>query len=769
MDRELADVSTPAALGAALQSLRETAGLTTREMDSKTRLSDVRLTRTKISKVEGGELPRLDWLRAYVNLCGVGTGTRRYRAWENAWTTAHQHATAGTVTPDPDGTVPPRQLPMDTSPFVGRKAELDQLTALHKRAGNGVAVISAVHGTAGIGKTTLALRWAHKNARRFTDGHLYVNLRGFSADHPVAPAHAVRELLDGLGVPAERIPAKFDAQLSLYRSVLSGRRLLLVLDNAATAEQVRPLLPGSSSCFTIVTSRSQLTGLVARDKAVPLKLDVLSRKQARELLDDRIGRGRLDEYPEATATLLTMCGGLPLALVIAAARIMLAPDQPLDRLVAEATGGEPVLRNFEVDDSESDLPTVFSWSYRTLNPDAARLFRYLGLVPGPDFTVAAAASLVGAEAGLTARLMRNLADQHLIEEYCPGRYRLHDLLRAYANDLSEEHETSSGRAAAHTRVIDYYLQAALHGDRLLDPLRETFPTPSAEHGIQPPSFESAEGAAEWFEQEHESLSAAARLAAARGRHRPAFLLPWSMTTFLHRRGYWREYADLYRLAVEAAEPMGDPRAHGVALRNLANALTQLGEYDHAMARHRLAVDCFRKVGDIQGLARTERAMGYASEQLRDFPAAEQHASTALGLYRQIGDRTGEAQALNALGWYRALQGDYDSSLTHCSQALALFDEVDDLTYRAHTLDSIGFSLQHLKRYADAAYHYQEAIAVYKTLGDRYYEAETLHHLGDSEAAAGNASAAQAAWQDALTLLVAIGHPKAEQVRAKLPR
>ncbi|MET8368311.1 ATP-binding protein [Micromonospora profundi] len=769
MDRDPTSVLTPADLGAALQALRERAGLTTREMDARTRFGDVRLTRTKISKVEGGELPRLDWLRAYINVCGVGTGTRRYRAWEHAWATARQHATAGAPSPGTQGGVLPRQLPMDTSPFVGRQAELDQLTALYRRARNGVAVISAVHGTAGIGKTALALRWAHTNARQFAHGHLYLNLRGFNGEPPVAPTHAVRELLDGLGVPAERIPAKFDAQLSLYRSVVAGRRLLLLLDNAATAEQVRPLLPGSPSCFTIVTSRNQLTGIVARDKALPLKLDVLPREQARQLLDDRIGRERLDAFPEATATLLTLCGGLPLALVVAAARIMLAPDLPLDRLVAEATGGGPSLRDFEVDDAESDLPTVFSWSYRALDPDAARLFRYLGLLSGPDFTVGAAASLTGAEAGFADRLLRTLAAQHLIEEYCPGRYRLHDLLRAYADELAEEHDSAADRSDAHDRLVDYYLQAALRGDRLLDPLRETFPTPAPEDGIQSVRLSSAESAALWFEQEYGNLSAVTRLAAARGRHRPAFLLPWSLTTFLHRRGYWREYADLYRFAVEAAEQMGDGRAQGVALRNLANALAQLGEYDQAMTHHRLAVGFFRKAGDIQGVARTERAMGYASEQMRDFRAAEQHASSALGLYREIADRTGEAQALNALGWYRALQGDYDSSLEHCSQALALFDELDDRTYRAHTLDSIGYSLQHLQRYAEAAHHYQQAIAIYEALGDRYYEAETLHHLGDTEAAAGNARAALVAWQKALTIFVAIDHPKAEQVRAKLAR
>jgi len=354
----------------------------------------------------------------------------------------------------------PAQLPPRVAGFAGREQELARLDAILSQAAHGgqtrgaPTAIAAIIGTAGVGKTTLAVHWAHRVRERFPDGQLYVNLRGFDWCRPaVDQGHALRKILDALALSPERIPDDLQAQVGLYRSLLAGKRMLVVLDNARDAEQVRPLLPGSPGCLALVTSRNQLTGLVAIEGALPLGLDLLTVSEARDLLARRLGPDRVASEPEAASEIIERSARLPLALTITAARAATKPGFPLAVTAAELRQAATILDPFHGGDLATDVRAVFSWSYRTLSTDAARLFRLLGLHPGPDITLAAAAGLAGIPAEQARLLLAELAYAHLLTEHSPGRYAFHDLLRAYATEQAHTYDSDHDRHAAVVRIL----------------------------------------------------------------------------------------------------------------------------------------------------------------------------------------------------------------------------------------------------------------------------------------------------------------------------
>ena len=375
--------------------------------------------------------------------------------------------------PSPAPRVVPRQLPAPTGHFVGRSNELGHLSArLDAAAGAPLMVISAIGGTAGIGKTALALYWGHRHAEEFPDGQLYVNLRGFDpTGAPLPPMTALRGFLTALGMPAQDVPTDPDEQVALYRSHLAGRRMLVVLDNARDAEQVRPLLPGVPGCLVLVTSRDQLAGLVALDGALPLTLDLLTQDEAHDLLIRRLGRDRVARERTVADELIDLCARLPLALSIAAAHAALHPNRPLAAFVGELRDTHRRLDALTTGEPAADVRVVFSWSYRTLTPASARLFRLLSVHPGPDISLLAAAGLAGRDPDPTRHALDELTRAHLIIEHAPGRYSVHDLLRAYAADQAHAQESDVEREAALRRVIDFYLHTACGADHLLAPHR----------------------------------------------------------------------------------------------------------------------------------------------------------------------------------------------------------------------------------------------------------------------------------------------------------
>ena len=370
-------------------------------------------------------------------------------------------------------TVVPRQLPAGVAHFAGRTAQLAELQAWRHEAASagGAAKVLVIGGTAGAGKTALAVHWAHHSAEEFPDGQLYVNLRGFDpSGTPVAPGDALRWFLGAFGVSEEQIPDSVDAQAALYRSVLAGKQVLVILDNARDAAQVRPLLPGSQTCLAVVTSRARLPGLAATEGARLVQLDVLTADEAHELLASRLGE-RARAEADAAQQLTEACSRLPLALSIVAARVAARPYLPLADLARELADAQGRLEALDAGDPVASIRAVFSWSCEQLSAPAARMFRLLGLHGGPDVTVAAAASLAGVNRGEAAAAVAELADTHLIAEHAPGRYAVHDLLRAYAAYLARTTDSEADRREAVHRVLDHYLHTASAGSQVLNPVR----------------------------------------------------------------------------------------------------------------------------------------------------------------------------------------------------------------------------------------------------------------------------------------------------------
>ncbi|MER5584434.1 BTAD domain-containing putative transcriptional regulator [Streptomyces asoensis] len=668
---------------------------------------------------------------------------------------------------------PPAQLPHDIVGFTGRRAELDEAFALSgaDAPGAGTVVISAIGGMAGIGKTTLAVHWAHRVADRFPDGQLYVNLRGFDPSGAVLdPGEAVRGFLDALGVPPERIPHGVDAQAALYRGVLAGRRVLVVLDNARDTEQVRPLLPASPGCLAIVTSRDELAGLVAAHGARSLTLRPFDAVQARAFLERRLGAERVAAEPGAADQISELCAGLPLALACVAARAAAHPHFPLASVAAELREAHGSLDAFARTDASVDVGTVFSWSTRAVSPAAARLFRLLALHPGPDFSLPGAAALAGLTVRRTRPLLAELTGLHLVTEHQPGRHAFHDLLRAHAGELVHERDTAADRAAALERLHHHYLHTAHAADRLLAPNADPLPPPPAPEGVHPEALADDDRALAWLTAEHAVLLAVVESAAA-SRHpaqeRIACQLAWSLEPFFDRRGHWHDGLAAQRTALDAARRLADPALEARGLRGLARVEGRLGLHARAVPRLERALDLFAELGDDTGRAHTHRSLGWECDQRGDLTGALRHNQVALELFRALGDRAAQASVLNSVGWYHALLGEYRHALTHCFEALTMLQQLGDRYGQAATWDSIAYAHHHLGRHPHALLGYRNALALLRDLGVPYVEADILVRVGDTHLATGDHESARAAWQEALVLLRGLDHPDAEAVEARL--
>jgi len=656
----------------------------------------------------------------------------------------------------------PRQLPLAVAQFSGRASELVLLSSLADQAARSAStVVSVIAGMAGIGKTALAVHWAHQAAASFPDGQLFADLRGLSSSGtPAAPGEVIRGFLDALGVAPGQVPAGLNAEAALYRSLTAGRRMLIVLDNARDEQQVRPLLPGSPGSLVIVTSRNQLTGLAAAEGARLLTLDVLSGADARDLLAGRLGSFRAAAEPDAAAEIAALCGHLPLALAVTAARAASRPRFSLAALAAELRGTSGRLAALDIGDAAVSVRTVFSWSYAQLSPATARMFRLLGLHPGPDVNVPAAASLAGVPVSQARQALTELARAHLVTEPVPGRYGFHDLLRAYAAEQAQAGESDEARRAATHRTLDYYLHTAHAAARLLYPFREPASLDPPQPAVSRERLASHQQAQAWFQAEHKVLLASVTLAADSGFDRHAWQLPWALAEYLDQGGHWRDDAAVQDTAIAAAMRLEDTAGQAVAQRRAAFAWAGLAEYDHARDHLTSCLELCRRLGDQAAEARTHRMFSWVSGRQGRYADALGHAEQALALLRGAGDRAGEAGALNSVGWNHAMLGDYERARTFCRQARDLHREVGNRLGEAVACDSLGYAEHHLGRLREAAVRYQRAL-------DIYHQADTLANLGDTYRAAGEHAAARGAWEQALGLLTGLGHPDAEQVRARL--
>ena len=667
----------------------------------------------------------------------------------------------------------PRQLPPAIGSFVGRTDEMTALSALvglADKGSSGAVVAAAIVGTAGVGKTALAVHWAHQVSGSFPDGQLHVNLRGFDpCGSPVTPARAIRSFLDALAVAPEHVPADPDAQASLYRSLLADKRMLIILDNALNEQQVRPLLPAGPGNLVIVTSRSQLPGLAAVDGAQLFALDVLMPAEAAQLLTARLGCGRGAAEPAVVGEIAILCARLPLALAITAARAATRPGFPLGTLLAELRDSVGRLDAFEDRDPATSIRAVFSWSYQQLSARTARLFRLLGLHPGPDITVSAAASLAGTDRSQARHMLDELARDCLITEHIPGRYAFHDLLRAYAADQTRTHDSKDEREAAAGRALDHYLHTACHAAMLLNPALEPIAMTPRRAGVATEHLADYQQALAWFEAEHHVLVAAVTFAARSGWDAHAWQIPWTMTAFLAIRGHYLEAVATQRTALAAAARLDDIAGQAVSSRLLADSCSALGDYDQVAVHYANSLTLYRQLGNRLGEAKVRRGLSLLGYRQGQYADALSHAEQAMCLYQAVGLKAGEAETLNDVGYYYGLLGDFQKARTFCQRSLTLSAEVGDRILEGYTWDSLGVAEHQLGNYAEAAACYQRALSIACELGDRPAEAVTLTHLGDTQHDAGELSRAQESWQLALTILDEMGHPNAAGVRAKLAR
>ncbi|MFD9704243.1 ATP-binding protein [Lentzea sp. NPDC059081] len=667
--------------------------------------------------------------------------------------------------------VTPHQLPADIRQFSGRETELRQLdSVLEDERPAAAVVVCAIAGTAGVGKTALAVRWAHRVRDRFPDGQLYVDLLGYSPDAPVLPGQALEGFLHALGVSGDAVPPRLSDQAALYRSLLDGRRVLVVLDNASTPDQVRPLLPGSNTCFALITSRSSLSGLVSRNDARRLTLDLLSPTESLSLLRDLVGAGRVEAEPLAAATLAGQCGRLPLALRVAGERAAAEPALALSELVDELRDERSrldLLSGADDQDASTAVRAVFSWSYRGLAPPVARLFRLLGLHPGPDFGAPVAAAL--ADVGLlqAKRLLQALARSNLIQPSDPGRYRFHDVVRLYAAELAESEEADGERTAAVRRMLGCYLRSSSAADRLLLPLF----TPPVADLPEPPAdvvpFTSRDEALKWCETEAGNLSAAVRQAAQLGEHEVAAAFPRALWSYYDLRKPWTEWIATYEIGMSSARLLGDDKTLAWIVRALGVAHYDLQHYDEAAALFSESLAIRRAIGDLGGTPASLDMLGttYRRQGFQD--AALDCHQEALAIRLEGGDKRGIAVTLNRLGsTYRDLER-FDESLDHLTRSLVLRREIGDLHGQGFALHSIGATYEQLGRLRDAMEAYEQSLVMRREIGDRRGEAEILHCLGKILLRSDRAGRAREAWADALVILDELGAPQAADVRREL--
>jgi tetratricopeptide (TPR) repeat protein len=663
----------------------------------------------------------------------------------------------------------PRQLPATISGFAGRIAELEALTRMLDEFvadSPGTVVISAIGGTAGVGKTALALHWAHRVAGRFADGQLYVNLRGFEPSGVAMPtAEAVRGFLDALGVPPDRIPLQAEGQAGLYRSLLADRAMLIVLDNARDEQQVRPLLPASPASLVIVTSRNQLGGLAAADRARLLTLDVLGQGEAVQMLTSRLGAGRAAAEPGAAGEIAALCGRLPLALAIAAARAQARPDFPLAALAAELRDRAGRLDALDAGDPAASVRAVFSWSYRQLSAAAARMFRLLGLHPGPDISPEASASLAAVDEPEARHLLAELTRAHLVAEHVPGRYALHDLLRAYAADQARSTDSEPDRAAAVGRVVDHYLHTARDGASMVHPSFGPIPLAPPSPGAAPEKFTGGEQALAWFEAEYHVLLAAVALAVDSGLDSHGWMISWAMHPFLATQGHSLEWSAIKRMTMAAGI-----RDHAAIIgSDTRDAVRTLGDYQWVPEYYANSLTLYQQLGNRRGEALCLYSLAALAEYQGKYAEALAYAEQAVGLCRGIGDKPGETELLTWVAWYHALLGDYPQARGLCRQALALNTRYGSRHLEGDIWNSLGYTEYHAGDPGEAAACYERALSIFRTGGDQWGEADTLTHLGDVRRAAGELLHAREAWQQALAILDDLQHPEAAKVRAKLAR
>jgi tetratricopeptide (TPR) repeat protein/transcriptional regulator with XRE-family HTH domain len=748
--------------GRRLRQRREDAGLSQEEVADRSGLS----VRT-VSNVERGSI-RTPHPRT-IRLLGEALGLPA-NACDELIAACRASSRGGPVATCPEtaplagtaGFVVPRELPGQPRHFVGREDELAALSALADQVADpapGPMVISAIGGTAGVGKTALALQWAHQMAGRFPDGQLYVNLRGYGPGEPMTAGEALTGFLRALGVPGPDIPAQTEQRAARYRGLLSGRRVLILLDNACEAGQVRPLLPAAAGCVTLVTSRDTLAGLVARDGAQRVDLDLLPMADAVALLRALIG-GRVDATPGAAAQLAARCSRLPLALRVAAEIATLYPASSLADLVSDLEDQHPLDVLDAGKDEDTAVRAVFAWSYRHLDAGTARAFRLTGLHRGPDLDRYAAAALLRTTAARAGRLLDVLARGYLIQPTRAGRYGMHDLLRCYARELAASHDGERQRHRALTRLFDYYLHSAATAMAVLRPaersMLDAVRLVEAQTATTPRPINSPAAALTWLDAERACLLCAVEYMTENGWPGHAIRMANVLLWYLDGRGHYPEAVILHGHARRAARKIADGAAEAGALIGLGVVAIRQGRYQDATSHFQEALELSGQADDASGVARAGCGLGIVHRLQGRYPQAVSRLQQALDLYRAQGDSAGAVLPLGNLGIVAMRQGRYPQAAGHLQQAADLARRAGNLDQMAEMLSELGAVALHRGQVRRAVSLQRRARSVFRKTGNRTGEVHALNGLGEALLVTGRPGDARVKFAAALGLASRIG-------------
>lgn len=655
----------------------------------------------------------------------------------------------------------PRQLPPVPRGFTGREdvlAALDTAVRGVADAQPGTAPLAVVSGMGGVGKTTVAVSWAHRVADDFPDGQLYVDLSGYGVSAPVTPGEALGAFLRAMGVPAEAVPVEVAERTGLFRSLVSGRRMVLVLDNARSEDQVRPLLPGTGSCAVVVTSRANLTGLVVDHGAEQVRLDVFSEDEALAALRTLIGP-RVEAEPAAALELVRRCAHLPLALRIASGLILSEPDATVGELAEELSDEQARLDVLDSgDDPRTAVRSVFSWSYRQLPPEAARLFRFLGLVPGRQFDKRALAALLDVPVTAASRTAGVLARARLVRERSQGRIEMHDLLRVYAAELARQEDDVPHRQAV-TRYFDHHLHAADLADRLLTPHRYRLELDGVPR--HSPSFGSREEALAWLNAGRETFTGLLR-AGDPALDARRWQLAYTLRGFFFLTKDWIAWVDTHELALAATRRLGDPHAEALTHNNLGVALLERGDADEAEPHFVRARRLFEEAGDVRGVSNALGNEAWVLHQRGEHAEALEVAARALANYRDLDAHVNAGITLRGMAIFAAALSLFTRARAHLAEAMDLFTATGAELDMVMALNCLGEVHNEAGDPADAERAHGQALALAERLGSSFELARAHAGLGRAALATGDAVEARRAMVHAHELYARLGAPEADE-------
>ncbi|WP_394361955.1 ATP-binding protein [Amycolatopsis sp. SB7-3] len=662
----------------------------------------------------------------------------------------------------------PHQLPSVTATFVGRETELAKISAIADRGDGRSNAIAIIAGAPGVGKTALAVQWASAQRERFPDGDLYCDLHGYAPGPASTPPEVLAGFLRALEVPGKKIPRSLEAKSALFRSLLNDRRFVIVLDNVTSPDAVRPLLPSTPGCFVLVTSRSSLSGLVVTNGARRITLDMLMPAESETLLRTAIGARRADGEPGAIRELADLCGHLPLAVRIAGERVAAHPYLRLADLLGELRSEARRLDAFETGDDEmSALRPVFSWSYQALDPATARVFRMLGLHPGPSVSVATASVLVGPPAADVRRRLDKLTAGCLLSEVDRDRFRFHDLLRVYAKERVDAEESAEEREESPRRLLEWYLACADSADRVLTPMRRRVALEVSPDVSGKLEFGTYGEALAWCEAEQANLVASVHAALAADWCSIACRLPLALWAFFTLRKPWADWIATYKAGVEAARRCSDQFSEASLLAGLGIAHRDLCRFEEALAYLESALAIRRRIDDSWGQGQALISLGIAYHEQGRFAEALGHHTDALEVFRLLGDEWGAAQTLHFLGLTNHGLGRFEQAYENLRQALDIRHRIGYRYGEAETLVGLALVFQKIDRSGESAGQLKRALELRRDMGDRYGEAAALDHLGQLWARKGETEWAKTCWGDALNIFNELGAPRAAEVYARL--